>query len=88
MGISTISNLALRRERSEDSPVSIPNGDKHDFKPPRLGAVVHGRTQFQSPMGISTISNDPHRPEDVLKSEFQSPMGISTISNVTHSGLW
>ena len=33
MGISMISNLVSFSECSLDQAVSIPNGDKHDFKP-------------------------------------------------------
>ena len=32
MGISTISKLGKIVKRAEKSAVSIPNGDKHDFK--------------------------------------------------------
>jgi len=37
--------------------VSIPNGDKHDFKRPVIFLVILVFSMFQSPMGISTISN-------------------------------
>ena len=36
--------------------VSIPNGDKHDFKL-EAGGFPNIRIRFQSPMGISMISN-------------------------------
>ena len=37
--------------------VSIPNGDKHDFKLPDRAVDTPRRREFQSPMGISMISN-------------------------------
>ena len=40
--------------------VSIPNGDKHDFKPLALSWPPPATAWFQSPMGISMISNPAH----------------------------
>ena len=61
--------------------VSIPNGDKHDFKP-GVGRRRTGQAGFQSPMGISMISNPGNfRIAARIIARFQSPMGISMISN-------
>ena len=56
MGISMISNPIPSTNTSPSVLVSIPNGDKHDFKLV-AGSEVMGEWKFQSPMGISMISN-------------------------------
>jgi len=71
----------LEQRRSSGIEVSIPNGDKHDFKPRFLILADHDEAQFQSPMGISMISNVSWNRDDHQESKFQSPMGISMISN-------
>ena len=56
MGISTISKPSPSRPESPLNTVSIPNGDKHDFKTGKVGLCLGAFPLFQSPMGISTIS--------------------------------
>ena len=68
------------RRRLLRSQVSIPNGDKHDFKRNDAQAVAE-LMLFQSPMGISMISNYFLQFFDIGFASFQSPMGISMISN-------
>ena len=80
MGISTISKHWQGGVAASQPPVSIPNGDKHDFKTGRSAAGHATSRGFQSPMGISTISKRSAGGISGAKLRFQSPMGISTIS--------
>ena len=49
--------LVKRQFQCTIDNVSIPNGDKHDFKPTNTVASSYRPQSFQSPMGISMISN-------------------------------
>ena len=52
--------------RRSNPDVSIPNGDKHDFKPRVGDHVTQNTCRFQSPMGISMISNSTTSARSVL----------------------
>ena len=68
-----ISNFASLTNFPPRQKVSIPNGDKHDFK---LADIISKKYKksFQSPMGISMISNLAIVPE-TLSEEVSIPNG-------------
>ena len=75
MGISTISKPRVVLKLACRQTVSIPNGDKHDFKTARSEYGPRGIHTFQSPMGISTISKRKNGPPGATYRSVSIPNG-------------
>ena len=80
MGISMISNKIDELDGLADGDVSIPNGDKHDFKHER-SFCLGGKFVVSIPNGDKHDFKHTNPRRCRAPKKFQSPMGISMISN-------
>jgi len=80
MGISMISNIVAQYYGIPATCVSIPNGDKHDFKHAGDGDPFT-RCVVSIPNGDKHDFKQRLSPPILEHQPFQSPMGISMISN-------